>query len=304
MDENYIKKWLEGTMNKEEESAFKKTEDYKSLKKLLEATQAFKAPSYNVEDELARVRQRKSHGNGGKLVRVNWMKPLLQVAAVLLITAGAYFFFLHAPEKTTQTLAGEKTELFLPDSSFVVLNASSKIAYVESTWGKKRKLELEGEAFFKVAKGSKFDVNTSLGTVSVLGTQFNVKQRKDYFEVTCYEGLVQVEVDTEKVQLPANHSFRIVDGQIAKFDDLTVSSPGWISEESYFHSVPFIQVIREFERQYNVTITIENADDNQLFTGGFTQKDITLALRSITLPLNLTFRVVDSRHVILYGDSK
>ena len=50
---------------------------------------------------------------------------------------------------------------------------------VENKWKNERSVNLDGEGFFKVAKGSKFDVETSAGTVSVVGTQFNVKNRKD-----------------------------------------------------------------------------------------------------------------------------
>jgi ferric-dicitrate binding protein FerR (iron transport regulator) len=46
------------------------------------------------------------------------------------------------------------------------------------------------EAYFQVKKGQTFSVNTTDGVVKVLGTHFNVKQRKNYFEVNCFEGLV------------------------------------------------------------------------------------------------------------------
>jgi Fe2+-dicitrate sensor, membrane component len=65
----------------------------------------------------------------------------------------------------------------------VNLNSSSQLSYSKNKWDSKREVTLNGEAFFKVSKGSTFDVITLNGKVSVLGTQFNVKQRENYFEV-------------------------------------------------------------------------------------------------------------------------
>jgi ferric-dicitrate binding protein FerR (iron transport regulator) len=42
------------------------------------------------------------------------------------------------------------------------------------------------EAYFQVKKGQTFSVNTTDGVVKVLGTHFNVKQRKNYFEVKLF----------------------------------------------------------------------------------------------------------------------
>jgi ferric-dicitrate binding protein FerR (iron transport regulator) len=60
----------------------------------------------------------------------------------------------------------------------LILNAASKLSFNEKKWADQRALTLEGEAFFKVQKGQTFSVNTTAGVITVLGTQFNVKERK------------------------------------------------------------------------------------------------------------------------------
>ena len=296
-NEEYIKKWLEGALSEEEEKVFLKSEDYREIKKVLEATQAFKAPEYNVEDELNRLNAAKS--GKGKEVHVNWVRPILQIAATFLILAVGYVFFFYNPDTTFKTLAGEKTELYLPDSSFVILNAGSQISYNEGDWNKKRQVDLEGEAFFKVAKGSRFDVVTPDGSVSVLGTEFNVRQRQNYFEAFCYEGLVQVEISEDRVKLPAGNGVKVINKIISQYDNLTIKSPTWTTGESNFQSVPYIQVVQEMERQYGVTIELKNVNSEELFTGGFTHNDLTLALKSISVPLNLSYEVIDTKNIIL-----
>jgi ferric-dicitrate binding protein FerR (iron transport regulator) len=264
----------------------------------------FKAPEYDVQAELRRLHSRKS--SNGKVVPMNWFKPLLRVAAVLIVAAGGYFYFFSRTNTPTivETAAAEKTELELPDASSVTLNALSKLTFYKKNWTRQREVTLDGEAFFKVAKGSRFEVKTSSGTVSVLGTKFNVKNRHDYFEVTCYEGLVEVHSAQEVVRLSPKRMFRVAKGTVTKDHSLKDISPSWIANESSFQSVPFGEVVKEFERQYNITVTTKNIDLDQAFTGRFIHSDISLALKSISFPLNLTIQITGDQNVVLSGEPK
>ena len=300
-DEEYIKKWLDGTLSKEERKVFETTEDFQSLQELSRAIQAFQAPKYDVEAELQRLQISKAReSKEGRVVHMGWTKTLLRIAAALVLMIGGYLLFFHQPVTVMETLAGEKSEFFLPDSSEVTLNAYSRLAYQKRSWKRKREVELDGEAFFKVAKGARFDVNTSAGIISVLGTQFNVKNRQDYFEVICYEGLVQVQRDEEVRKLPANQRFSILNGVMIS-SAVQAPSPRWLGNVSAFQSVPVIQVIRELERQYDVNVAVSNLDPGQLFTGSFIHSDLELALKSITIPLHLKYHINGEQSVVLSG---
>ena len=48
-------------------------------------------------------------------------------------------------------------------------------------------------------------------------------------------------------------------------------------------------VLEEFERQYNVTLVVQNIDTEQLFSGSFGHNNLEVALNAITLPLHLTY---------------
>ena len=298
--EKYIEKWLNGSLSEEEERVFKNTEDYQSLQKLDKALLRFKAPDYDVQGELARLNEQKNLG--GKIIRVSWMAPLIRVAAIVIMVLLGYLMFFQDAVTSIETEIAQKTELSLPDQSAVVLNAASTITYIEKQWDKQRQVKLTGEAYFKVAKGARFEVETTAGIVSVLGTQFNVKVRDNYFEVICYEGLVAVKSGQKSVELPANHSFRIINKKVSTENKLIESAPSWLNHESSFTSVPYEQVIREFERQYNVFITTIKVDLNQLFSGRFTHNDISLALKSISLPLNLRYEITKDEHIVLTSD--
>ena len=290
-----IKKWLDNDLNSNELEAFKKLEDYEALVKLSDRVKHFKAEDFDSEKEHNSVLQKI---NTHKAPKNNWVKPLMRIAAILVISVGVYYFTTNS-DTTINTVVAEKTAVDMPDLSQVQLNADSRISFNKKSWDKNRDVELEGEAFFKVAKGSKFNVITKEGIVTVLGTQFNVKQRDNYFEVICFEGSVGVNYKEKSVTLKPGYSFLIIDGNIyAKDLDLRVE-PSWVNNESYFNSLPYKTVLSELERQYGISIETNNIDLAQLFTGTFKHNDLELALKSVTLPLNLKYQIKNDTTIVL-----
>jgi transmembrane sensor len=301
-NEEYIKKWLDGSLSPEDMKVFQTSDEYKSLQKLDAAVKSFKAPYYDVQQELERINSGKR--GKGKVVHLGWINTMVRIAAVLLVLFSSYFFFYLNVDVALETASAEKSELFLPDDSKVALNAHSRVTYKKNMWKFSRNVQLDGEAFFSVAKGSRFDVETSGGVISVLGTQFNVKSRENYFEVVCYEGLVQVQSLGEVSKLTTGNVFRILNGKTEVFDKDYSPLPDWMANESVFRSVPFGQVIHEFERQYRVIITTKNIDLNQLFTGKFVHDNLEVSLKAISIPLNLKYEIGEQNQVILSARSE
>lgn len=284
--EKLISKWLNNDLNDQELQAFKALEDYDDLVKLNNNLQEFKADDFNTQTELEKVlttiKSKKSQP------KTSWVKTFMRVAAILVVGFSLYYYTTTL-DTTITTQIAEKTTVDLPDASSVALNAKSSLVFNKNNWNKKRDVELNGEAFFKVAKGSSFNVITTSGTVTVYGTQFNVKQRNQYFEVICYEGLVGVTYNTQETKLKPGDSFLIIDGKIIAKEKEYRSTPSWLNNESLFESVPYKVVVAEFERQYNVDFTLLGVDSTQVFTGGFSHENMDVALQSITLPLHLTY---------------
>ena len=289
--EDLIKKWLDHDLNQQELEAFKQLEDYNDLITMDKHLIAFKADAVK-EDALESV----WHSINSKPKQSSKLLPTLsKIAAVLVICFGIYYYTTTLDTSTTTLVSQQKT-IVLPDASEVNLNAMSTLTFNTSKWDNQRQVALDGEAFFKVAKGKTFDVETNFGTVSVLGTQFNVKHRDHYFEVTCYEGKVSVQTHTQKETLLAGDRFLIIDGNYIATEKENLKSPSWLNNNSTFKSIPYSEVVAEFERQYDVTIEFENIDSSQKFTGSFTHNDIEIALKSITLPLQLKYSKTD--HII------
>jgi ferric-dicitrate binding protein FerR (iron transport regulator) len=283
--EELIKKWLDNNLSTEEQKAFEQLKDYNDLIQMDSALKDFKAPDFSIENNYESLKPELSHNNSKANL---WLKPLMRIAAILALGLSVYYYTTTLDKEFNTTIA-QQTTIDLPDTSTANLNSNSFLTFNEGNWNDARTVKLHGEAFFKVAKGQKFDVITDDGIVSVLGTQFNVKQRKNHFEVTCYEGLVAIEHNNKTVKLKPGYTFRIIDGKLLANEKENTAQPSWLRGESSFKGVPLKHVISEFENQYNLKITSKAIDTSRLFTGSFTHKNLDLALQSVTIPLNLSY---------------
>lgn len=289
--EELIHKWLNHNLTKAEQKAFEGLEDYNELTQLNNALMNFKAPDFSASSNYKSLQPRIEalrHKTTNK-----WLKIAVSIAAAIIIGFGINYFNLSDVTSINTTIA-EQTLITLPDASEVEVNANSSVMYDSDDWNNNRSIFLKGEAFFKVAKGQKFDVITKDGTVSVLGTQFNVKQRNNYYQVICYEGLVAVDYKNQVVTLNPGDTFTIRDGKQIANEKMTTTKPQWLSGESSFKNVPLKYVIAEFENYYSKTVNTNNVNTSRLFTGTLIHKNMDLALKAITIPLQLSYTISEN----------
>lgn len=302
MQENHLAKWLNNELSAEELAEFKNSEAYASYERIIAASGSLKGPDFDVDEALMAFRNRQTLQDT-KVVQLHPYKRFLQIAAAVVILLVGSYFYINSLDATIATQYAETKEIVLPDNSEVILNADSELSYSKKDWDANRNLNLKGEAFFKVAKGEKFTVATTDGIVSVLGTQFNVENRKEFFEVTCYEGLVSVSFNNNDYKLPAGSSFVVINGDITTTQKPDAHTPSWMNAESSFKSVPLKYVFDEFQRQHDITVTTENIDTNQLYTGSFSNSDANLALQSISAPSQIKFKL-EGNKVLFYAENK
>lgn len=302
-NEDKVKKWLAGELSDIERKEFESSDDFAEIHRLLKAVDNFKAPEYDVDSEYSRLSENiiKHKRPFSLYKRIN---PLLKIAAILIISLTISFFFYDSFNSSTNNheWITEQTEVCLPDSSLVFLNKGAKIKFSKKEWSKKRNVELNGEAFFRVKEGSKFNVNTQHGTVTVLGTEFVVKDWDKYYEVICYSGLVNVSTKQNSFKLSPNNAYRFLDDKEERYTISNKYQPDWLNGDSSFKSVPLRFVINELKRQYKVNIEVDNVDLNQLFTGGFSHENLETALESITIPVNLNYQINGKNILITFDD--
>ncbi len=294
--EELIRKWLDNELEPKELKLFKGLDDYEDLLRISDGIQGFKPNAFDTDAELNKLQKAIELKNQQK----SWLKPLIAIAAAVVILFGIYHSFA-LQETQVATLASQKQELQLPDNSNVSLNALSSLSFNEKEWDTEREVQLQGEAFFKVEKGSTFNVKTATGLVTVVGTQFTVKERDDLFEVVCYEGVVRVDHLGQTIVLKKGERYLKIHGMTTSKTEITELNPSWVDNISSFKSMPFNFVLAEFERQYDITFIEKDIDSKLLFTGSFIHDDMDVALKSITLPLNLKY-IRNNRMITLKGE--
>jgi ferric-dicitrate binding protein FerR (iron transport regulator) len=137
---------------------------------------------------------------GKKYSLVLWAGAAAAVFLLALTAGPKLGLFSHPVKNNGQTVR----TVWLPDSSRVNLKARSEINY--SYFGK-REVKLKGEAFFQVKAGKKFRVKFPGGSLTVLGTSFNIlAYGESSGRIDCFSGTVSIEIHGKETTLKANQS--------------------------------------------------------------------------------------------------
>lgn len=187
-------------------------------------------------------------------------------AAVLVVLGVALAYWLNRPTATEfLTLASLDQPLTdtLSDGSIVHLNKHSHLTYTAEFRGKpRREVELKGEAFFEVAKNPEkpFVIQVSHGTITVLGTSFNVKNTEKTTEVIVETGLVEVENTVQKMKVGPDEVAIIPSDMVPlikkKKDDILYNY--YFTGTLVCRDTPLNDIVRKFSEVYNRTIILTN----------------------------------------------
>lgn len=206
----------------------------------------------------------------GKSVSMFSIVMKWSVAAVFAVLVGfSALTFLYT--KTIESVPGEKIIADLPDGSSVELNAGSTLKYYPVKWKFQRKVKFEGEGYFEVAKGKKFEVVSENGKTQVLGTSFNIYARESNYRVTCFTGKVKVVSNSnESVLLEPNNHVELENGKLVmKTNYKTEKAVDWKMDRFDFAGRSLNEVFREIERQFAVTIQFQTELKNRSFSSNF-----------------------------------
>lgn len=222
--------------------------------------------------------------------RLLWMRVASAAAVVLLCMAGwlAYDAWRPAPMLMVSTLAETRT-VVLPDQTKVTLNRYSTLSYPERFKEKRRKVHLQGEAYFEVAKDAKhpFIVKAEAVRVKVLGTHFNVEAYPGDAEVrtTLLEGSVAVSLKGENQRLVLAPNESAVYNK-EKRTLVQEAAPGakneilWRKGIILFDQLPLHEIARQLSNAFQTDIRIDDPQlQNYRMTATFdTNEDLTQIL--------------------------
>ena len=150
--------------------------------------------------------------------------------------------------------------LTLSDGSRVWLNASTSIRYPVKFGPGERRVYLDGEAYFEVAKDAKrpFHVEFTGAEVTVLGTSFNVKAYADEGSTytTLVSGSVSVRVgDRQSVIRPGEQmEIDAANGQMHLREVDTTAYTSWRKGRFVFVRQPMESIMQTLARWYNIRV--------------------------------------------------
>lgn len=290
--EYFLAKWLEGKLTDHELKQLVSSNDYQLYLNLRRGISNFELLEQPLNSSLKKIKNRIFNKRKATTIKINY-KWALSIAASLAIIFGLYFL-MPSSEISHSTAFGQQKVIELPDGSLVTINSKSTIEFNPDSWQSSRILNLSGEAYFKVKKGSQFTVNTSNGDVVVLGTEFNVNSSHNFFEVICYEGKVKVEKNSKAYILTPGKIIRKFNENKLEENFTNKNFPDWTTGESTFVSVPLEFVIKSIEKQYNLTVISNHVDITRVYTGSFTHNNLDVALATVFKTMNIKYLKKDN----------
>ena len=192
---------------------------------------------------------------------------------------------------------GGEYRLLLSDGTMVYMNSESPLKYPVRFVGDRRVVELEGEAYFDVARDEKcpFIVRTNLVNVDVLGTSFNVMAYKvdNRTEVTLVKGKVNVSCGEARKMLEPNQQFVLnnENGECVVREVNVNTFIDWKNGILNFDALPLGELSEKLGRWYGVKFFFTNEKLKQLKFSGAVKKynDIDYILSLIEATTNVTF---------------
>lgn len=246
---------------------------------------------------------------------------LIKVAAVLVVVFSAILLLItlnkqNIDYKTESSLVkiekhalpGQKLTLKLPDGTRVILNSGSKLVTPEIFEGAYRKVFLEGEAFFDVAKDASkpFIIETNEADIKVLGTSFNVRSYLDEEEmlVAVNSGKVSVtdkgRSDEHILQKNEMLVYSIKDKSFSKnvgFDKEYIF--GWKDHMLVFKDESIEKIFKRLSRLYDVEFkVIPNIDKEKKFTAKFKNQTLEAVMKSISFSYEFDYEINEKEVLI------
>jgi len=203
------------------------------------------------------------------------------------------------------TPRGGQYQLVLTDGTKVWLNAASSLRFPTAFSGESRTVQLEGEAYFEVAKNVKmpFVVTTKKMNVDVLGTHFNVSAYDDEEEVstTLLEGSVSLTVDAKKAILKPGEQAVIGKSQKLQLTKVNVEDAiAWKNGYFVFDNENIQSIMRKVSRWYDVSVVYKGNIDQKEFGGTVSRfNSVSSVLKSLEMTGTVHFKKEGRRIIVM-----
>ena len=225
------------------------------------------APTLDVDSDVAwaKVKKRISTPKPLTISWLSWGNALKAAAAILLLFT--VFQFLNKreiPQEQTYAAQNNIEKMTLTDGSAITLNKKSSVTTVFSK--KERRVRLQGEAYFAVAKDAEkpFVIEVNTLQVKVVGTAFKIDNLSQPSKVIVVveEGIVEVKGRNNMKRLTKNEKaiYDIATGNFEMKQNDDVNTMAFKSRELVFEKTALKDVILKINEFYNASVEIASPD--------------------------------------------
>ncbi|MDR1525827.1 MAG: DUF4974 domain-containing protein [Tannerella sp.] len=233
------------------------------------------------------------------------------VALAVSLTVNYHFLSQENAEQqfiTIQTNAGMRTSLDLPDGTVVHLNASGKLTYPASFGAKERRVTLDGEGYFQVARDAKrpFIVRSESKRVEVeaLGTAFNMQAyaSDSLLKTTLVEGAVRIGVQSAsgvwkyaELKPSERAVYNLNTNRMKRSSVNPAYDTAWMQGRLMFRDMPVPEVLMRLAYFYGVTFEVKDAViNNYTFTGTFENRQLSQVLDYLCISSHISYEIIPS----------
>lgn len=164
--------------------------------------------------------------------------------------------------------------LTLSDGTRVWLNSETSIQYPVVFGTKERRVFIQGEAYFEVAKDAKkpFTVQFMSSSVTVLGTSFNIRAypEEKQSQTTLAEGSVRIYSPGSSILLKPGEQAEVnaLSGEMVKKEVEIKTFTSWKDGRFVFEQEPLENIMRTLERWYDIRVIFRDEGAKRISLSG------------------------------------
>lgn len=164
--------------------------------------------------------------------------------------------------------------LTLSDGTRVWLNSETSIQYPVVFGTKERRVFIQGEAYFEVAKDTKkpFTVQFMSSSVTVLGTSFNIRAypEEKQSQTTLAEGSVRIYSPGSSMLLKPGEQAEVnaLSGEMVKKEVEVKTFTSWKDGRFVFEQEPLENIMRTLERWYDIRVIFRDEGAKRISLSG------------------------------------
>ena len=164
--------------------------------------------------------------------------------------------------------------LTLSDGTRVWLNSETSIQYPVAFGAKERRVFVQGEAYFEVAKDANkpFTVQFMSSSVTVLGTSFNIRAypEEKRSQTTLAEGSVRIYSPGSSMLLKPGEQAEVsaLSGEMVKQEVVVKNFTSWKDGRFVFEQQPLEYIMRTLERWYDIRVIFKDEGAKRISLSG------------------------------------